>query len=122
MSGKKRLALMCSGLAGVWALIYFFITYFFAGGITTASRLIGIIAMVLLIIISITGIVAAYLIRTEKSFAIIEILLVVGLFAGIIRAAIIGSFPIFWFFNINNLLLAVAAIKLLLDNKEQQNR
>ena len=122
MSGKKKLALMCSGLAGVWALIYYFITYFFAGGIPTASRLIGIIAMFLLIIISITGIVSAYLIRTEKSFIIIEILLIAGVFSGIIRAAIIGSFPIFWFLNINNLLLAVAAIMLFLDYREQQNK
>ena len=120
MSRKKRLALMCSGLVGVWALIYYFITYFFAGGIPTATRLIGIVAMVLLIIITIAGIVGAYLIRTKKSFTIIEILLVVGIFAGITRAALIGSFPIFWFLNINNLLLAAAAIMLFLDNKEQQ--
>ena len=53
--------------------------------------------MVLLIIISITGIVSAYLIRTEKSFTIIEILLIVGVFSGIIRAAIIGSFSVFCF-------------------------
>lgn len=122
MSGKKKLALMCSSLAGVWALIYYFITYFFARGIPTASRLIGIIAMVLLIIISITGIASAYLIRTEKSFAIIEILLIIGIFSGIIRAAVVNSFPIFWFLNINNLLLAIAAIVLVLDYREQHNK
>lgn len=119
MTGKKKLALSCSAVAGVWALIYFILTYFFAGGIPVDSQLIGVIAIFLLIIIAISGILGAYLIRTNKSYVVIEILLVIGIFAGIIRAAILGGFPVFWFLNLNNILLLAAAILLFLEQKSK---